>query len=333
MAKRILVTGAEGFIGSHVAEHLIRQGYRVRALVLYNSFGSHGWLEESPEEIRDNLEIVLGDVRDPFAVREAVRGCDGVLHLAALIAIPYSYRAPDSYVDTNITGTLNVLQAVRDLQTPRLICTSTSEVYGTAQYVPIDEAHPLTAQSPYAATKIAADQLALSFYRSFETPVALLRPFNTYGPRQSARAVIPTIITQLLSGRRELHLGSLAPTRDFNYVGDIARAFAAALKAPEIDGQVINVGSQFEITIGDTVQAIMEVCGVEATIITDSQRLRPEKSEVERLFSDSRKAERLLDWQPEHGGLEGFRRGLDKTVAWFRNPAILSRYKAELYHV
>ncbi|MBL6957547.1 MAG: SDR family oxidoreductase [Rhodospirillales bacterium] len=334
-AKRILVTGADGFIGSHLTEALVRAGYTVRAFVYYNSFGHRGWLDDSPAEILGDLDVFAGDIRDPNGVREAVRGCDTVLHLAALIGIPFSYHSPDAYVDTNIKGTLNVLQAVRDLGVTRLVHTSTSEVYGTAQSVPITEDHPLQGQSPYAATKIAADQLALSFHRSFETPVAILRPFNTYGPRQSARAVLPTIITQLLSGQSMLELGSVAPTRDFNYVGDTVEAF---LKAAETDGgaiigDVVNIGSNFEISIGAAAQVIAEVIGVEAEIVSQDQRIRPPDSEVERLWADNARARERLGWEPAHGGPEGFRRGVAKTIEWYRQPENLMRFDAGRYHV
>lgn len=329
-SKKILVTGADGFIGSHLTEHLVRQGYTVRAFVLYNSFGSWGWLDSSP--IRNDVEIFAGDVRDPNGVREAMRGCDAVLHLAALIAIPYSYHSPDTYVDTNIKGTLNVLQAARDLGV-RVVHTSTSEVYGTAQFVPITEAHPLVGQSPYSASKIGADQLAESFYRSFETPVAILRPFNTYGPRQSARAVIPSIITQIAAGQRTLKLGALHPTRDFSFVSDTARAFEAVMNCDAAIGQTLNGGSNFEISIGDTVKAIAEAMGAEVEVTTDNQRIRPEKSEVERLFADNSRLRALTGWVPEYGGMEGFLRGLKITADWFADPANLAAYKADRYNV
>ena len=329
----ILVTGADGFIGSHLVEHLLRRGQRVCAFVLYNSFNSWGWLDDCPAEYKKNLEIFSGDIRDPYGVKASMKGCDAVLHLASLIAIPYSYHSPDTYVDTNVKGTLNVLQAARELGLARVIHTSTSEVYGTARYVPITEDHPLLGQSPYSATKIAADQLAYSFYASFDLPVMIVRPFNTYGPRQSARAVIPTIISQIASGKREIHLGAVSPTRDFNFVTDTAAGFAAALDAPQVIGEVVNVGSNFEISIGDTVRMIADIMNSDVTILTDEKRLRPGKSEVERLWADNRKARELLRWQPEHGGLDGLRRGLEKTVAWFLDPANLARYKADIYNI
>ncbi|WP_043742998.1 NAD-dependent 4,6-dehydratase LegB [Paramagnetospirillum magneticum] len=332
--KKILVTGADGFIGSHLTEELVRRGYDVRAFALYNSFGSWGWLDAAEPAVRNSLDVFLGDIRDPHGVRKAMEGCDAVLHLAALIAIPYSYHSPATYVETNVTGTLNVVQAARDLGVSRVVCTSTSEVYGTARYVPIDEDHPLQGQSPYSATKIGADQMALSYHRSFATPVTVLRPFNTYGPRQSARAVIPTIITQIAAGARTLKLGALHPTRDFSYVADTAAGFIAMLNAPEtVLGEVINIGSGFEISIGDTARLIAEVMGAQVDITCDDQRLRPEKSEVERLFAGTDKAARLLGWQPAHGGLEGFRRGLAETVRWFSDPANLARYRADRYTI
>ncbi|MDO9371791.1 MAG: NAD-dependent 4,6-dehydratase LegB, partial [Gammaproteobacteria bacterium] len=303
--KTLLVTGADGFIGSHLTEALVRQGYDVRAFVFYNSFNSWGWLDHCGEDVKGKFEVFSGDIRDPNGVRAAMKGCDAVLHLAALVAIPYSYHSPDTYVDTNVKGTLNVLQAARELGVRRVIHTSTSEVYGTARFVPITEDHPLQGQSPYSATKIAADQLVYSFYASFGLPVVIARPFNTYGPRQSARAVIPTIITQIASGRRQIKLGAISPTRDFNYVQDTVAGFIAALNSDQGLGEVVNFGSNFEISIGDTARAIAEVMGVEIEIITDEQRLRPEKSEVERLWASNDKARDLLGWQPQYGGLEG----------------------------
>ena len=331
--KRILVTGADGFIGSHLTESLVRLGCRVRALVLYNSFNSWGWLDHSAPEIKDALEVFAGDIRDPHGVKAAMQGCDVVLHLAALIAIPYSYHSPDTYVETNIKGTLNILQAARELGVERVVHTSTSEVYGTARYVPIDEEHPLQGQSPYSATKIAADQMALAFHRSFATPVAVIRPFNTYGPRQSARAVIPTIITQLLAGRREVKLGALSPTRDFNYVADTVQGFLAVARADRAVGEVINVGSGFEVSVGETARLIADAVGVEIEIVSDTQRLRPEKSEVERLLADNDRARRLAGWTPEYAGLDGFARGLRQTVEWFADPENRRGYKADLYNL
>ena len=331
--KKILVTGADGFIGSHLTEALVRGGHDVRAFVLYNSFNSRGWLDHCGEDVKGKFEVFAGDVRDPYGVRTAMKGCDSVLHLAALIAIPYSYHSPDTYVDTNIKGTLNVVQAARDLGVAKVVHTSTSEVYGTARFVPITEDHPLQGQSPYSASKIGADQIAMSFYASFGTPVAILRPFNTYGPRQSARAVIPTIITQIANGKRQIKLGAVHPTRDFNYVADTVAAFVAALNSERCSGEVVNIGSNFEISIGDTARTIAEVMGVEIDIITDEQRLRPVKSEVERLWASSGKARELLGWQPQYCGLDGFRRGLTETVAWFSEPSHLAPYKSDIYNL
>ena len=327
----ILVTGADGFIGSHLTEALVRQGYKVRAFVYYNSFNSWGWLDHCTEDVKGNFEVFAGDIRDPHGVKEAMKGCEAVLHLAALIAIPFSYHSPDSYVDTNIKGTLNVLQAARELGVKRVIHTSTSEVYGTAQFVPINESHPLKGQSPYSATKIAADQLAYSFYASFGLPVITIRPFNTYGPRQSARAVIPTIITQIANGVHEIMLGAVNPTRDFTYVGDTVDGFIAALDAKTGFGEVINLGSNFEISIKETAQIISETMGVSIKITSDPERVRPEKSEVERLWADTTKARELINWEPSHAGREGFKRGLTETIQWFLNSGNLNSYKSGIY--
>ncbi len=331
--KKILVTGADGFIGSHLTEYLVQQGADVRAMVLYTSTNSWGWLDEAAPQIRDNLDVFAGDIRDPHGVRAAMTGCDVVFHLAALIAIPYSYHSPDTYVDTNVKGTLNVVQAAREIGVERVIHTSTSEVYGTAQFVPITEDHPLQGQSPYSATKIGADQIAASFHASFGTPVATIRPFNTYGPRQSARAVIPTIITQIAAGMREIRLGAMHPTRDFNYVADTVRAFAAVAEAEAAIGKVINVGSNFEISIGDTAALIAEVMGRDVVFVSDDQRLRPAGSEVERLWADNTRAREVAGWTPEFAGLEGFRRGIEATAAWFTDPANLRRYKVKRYNI
>jgi NAD dependent epimerase/dehydratase len=330
---RILVTGADGFIGSHLTEALVRAGYDVRAFVLYNSFNSWGWLDHCDVGVKGKFEVFSGDIRDPNGVRTAMKDCDAVLHLAALIAIPYSYHSPDTYVDTNIKGTLNIVQAARDLGVTKVVHTSTSEVYGTAQFVPITEDHTLQGQSPYSASKIGADQIAMSFYTSFDTPVAILRPFNTYGPRQSARAVIPTIITQIANSKKQIKLGALSPTRDFNYVADTVAGFIAALKSKKSVGEVINIGSNFEISIGDTAHAIAKVMGAEIEVISDKQRLRPEKSEVERLWASNEKASELLGWHPKYDGLEGFHRGLEETVAWFSKPSQLESYKPEIYNL
>ena len=330
---KVLVTGADGFIGSHLTEALIRAGYDVRAFVFYNSFNSWGWLDHCDNDMKGKFEVFAGDIRDPNGVREAMKGCDAVLHLAALIAIPYSYHSPDTYVDTNIKGTLNVVQAARDLGVSKVVHTSTSEVYGTAQFVPITEDHPLQGQSPYSASKIGADQIAMSFYTSFDTPVTILRPFNTYGPRQSARAVIPAIITQIAAGNKQISLGALSPTRDFNYVADTVAGFVAALKSENSNGEVINIGSNFEISIGDTACTIAKLMEVEIDIISDEQRFRPEKSEVERLWASNDKARELLGWHPQYHDLEGFGRGLAKTVSWFKDPTNLSSYKANIYNI
>jgi len=331
--KKILVTGADGFIGSHLTEALVRGGYDVRAFVLYNSFNSWGWLDRCAEDVTGHFEVFAGDVRDPHGVRSAMKDRDAVLHLAALIAIPYSYHSPDTYVDTNVKGTLNVVQAARELGLARVIHTSTSEVYGTARFVPITEEHPLQGQSPYSASKIGADHIAMSFHLSFGTPVAILRPFNTYGPRQSARAVIPTIITQIASGSRRIKLGSLHPTRDFNYIDDTVAGFIAALATDRCVGHVINLGSSFEISIGDTARAIAEVMGAEIEVVSDEARVRPRTSEVERLIAANGKALDLLGWRPSHGGRDGLLRGLRKTVEWFSDPARLALYKPELYNL
>ena len=331
--RKILVTGADGFIGSHVVEALVREGWDVRAFVLYNSFNSWGWLDRCAQDVAGRFEVVAGDIRDPHGVRETMRGCTTVMHLAALIAIPFSYHSPDAYVDTNVRGTLNVLQAARDLGVDKIVCTSTSEVYGTAQFVPITEKHPLNAQSPYAATKTAADQLALSFHQSFDLPVAVLRPFNTYGPRQSARAVIPTIIGQIASGQRRIKLGTLHPTRDFTYVGDTARGFILAAECAATMGRVTNIGSGFEISVGDTVTLIAKVMNAEIEITADNERMRPAASEVERLFAGVDVAKDLFGWSPEHSGRDGFAEGLRKTVDWFREPSNLAYYKTAQYNI
>jgi len=330
---KVLVTGADGFIGSHLVEELVRRGYDVRAFVYYNSFNSWGWLDHAPRDVKQNLDVFAGDVRDPHGVRAAMKGCDVVLHLAALIGIPYSYHSPDNYVDTNVKGTLYVVQAARELEVAKVVHTSTSEVYGTAQFVPITEEHPLQGQSPYSASKIGADQIAMSFYMSFNTPVAIIRPFNTYGPRQSARAILPTIITQIASGQRRLKLGALHPTRDFSYIKDTVRGFIAVAEAESTVGKVINVGSNYEVSIGDSVRIIAELMGTTIEIETETTRLRPERSEIERLCADNTKARELTGWAPEYGGLEGFRRGLRETIAWYRDPHNLAHYKADIYNL
>jgi NAD dependent epimerase/dehydratase len=331
--QSVLITGADGFIGSHLTEALTLKGYKVRALVLYNSFNSWGWLDHCSPEVKGQFEVFAGDIRDPYGVKEAMKGSDAVLHLAALIAIPYSYHSPDTYVDTNIKGTLNILQAARELGVRRVVHTSTSEVYGTARFVPITEEHPLQGQSPYSATKIAADQLAYSFYASFSLPVVIARPFNTYGPRQSARAVIPTIITQIANGKRQIKLGSVSPTRDFNFVKDTVSGFIAALNSDRGVGEVVNFGSNFEISVGDTVQLIAEAMNTQVEIISDEARLRPGNSEVERLWADNSKAKQLFGWQPSYGGRDGFKRGLAETAEWFTQRDNLNHYKADIYNI
>jgi NAD dependent epimerase/dehydratase len=325
--KKILVTGADGFIGSHLVEQLIKNGEKVKAFVYYNSFGNWGWLDTFPKEQLDELEIFAGDIRDPNGVRTAMNEVDEFFHLASLIAIPFSYHSPDSYVDTNIKGTLNVLQAARDLGTKRVLVTSTSEVYGTAQYVPIDELHPFQGQSPYSATKIGADRLAESFYRSFEMPITIVRPFNTYGPRQSARAVIPTVIIQLLSGMTEIKLGSLTPTRDFNYVKDTAQGFIDIARSDKTIGREINIASQQEISIGQLAQELIDQINPNARIICDEQRLRPEKSEVNRLLGSNKIIRELTAWEPKYC----LKEGLAETIAFLKDN--LSRYKADIYNL
>lgn len=327
MNQKILVTGAGGFIGSHLTQLLLAQGYEVRAFVHYNSFNTWGWIDSFPAEEKKALEVFAGDIRDPNGVKEAMRGCDAVFHLAALIAIPFSYHSPDTYVDTNIKGTLNVLQAARELETRRVLVTSTSEVYGTAQYVPIDEKHPYQGQSPYSATKIGADRLAESFYRSFELPVTIVRPFNTFGPRQSARAVIPTIITQLLAGKEEIQLGSLSPTRDFNYVKDTANGFLQIYKSEKTIGQEINIATQKEISIGQLAQELIRQINPRARICCDEQRIRPEKSEVNRLLGCNGKIMELTDWRPGYS----FEQGIAETIAFLRSN--LDKYKPDIYNI
>ncbi len=330
--KKILVTGADGFIGSHLTEELVRRGCAVRAFVFYNSFNSCGWLDHSEEFIRDQLDIFAGDVRDPHGVRKAMQGCDIVFHLAALIAIPYSYHSPDTYVDTNVKGTLNIVQAARELEISKVIHTSTSEVYGTARFVPITEEHPIHGQSPYSASKIGADQIALSFYHAFSLPVTIVRPFNTYGPRQSVRAVIPSIFVQIAKGQKTIRLGALHPTRDFNYIQDTVLGFIAAAESDQSVGEVINIGSNFEISIGETARLIAEIEGIDLEIKEEQTRLRPKTSEVERLLADNSKARNLLGWQPRFGGLDGFKKGLVKTGEWFKNPENLKFYSSS-YHL
>jgi NAD dependent epimerase/dehydratase len=330
---RILVTGADGFIGSHLVEALVRAGRDVRAVALYNSFDTRGWLDTLPGEVLSSLEVVMSDVRDLHGVRAALRGCDSVLHLAALIGIPYSYHAPESYVDVNVRGTLNIVQAARDLGVSKVVVTSTSEVYGTAQFVPITEEHPLVGQSPYSATKIGADQIAMSYFRSFGTPVAIARPFNTYGPRQSTRAVIPTVITQMLAGKGTIRLGALKPTRDFNFVDDTVRGMIAVHDSPASVGEVINLGSGFEISVQDTVALIADVMGKNVVVECEEERVRPAGGEVERLWADNGKARRLLGWRPDCAGIDGLRRGIEVTACWFADPANRARYRSGGYTI
>jgi dTDP-glucose 4,6-dehydratase len=325
--KNVLVTGADGFIGSHLVEELIKREYKVRAFVLYNSFNTWGWLDMLPKTIKDKIEVFQGDIRDPYGVKESMKGIDVVYHLAALIAIPYSYHSPDTYVDTNIKGTLNVLQAAKELKTSRILITSTSEVYGTAKYVPIDEMHPFQGQSPYSATKIGADRLAESFYRSFNMPITIIRPFNTYGPRQSARAVIPTIIMQLLSGEKEIKLGSLSPTRDFNYVKDTVNGFIEIAKCDNTIGEEINIASQKEISIGELAQELINQINPDAKITIEDQRLRPEKSEVNRLIGSNEKIKKLTNWEPNYS----LEKGLEETIKFLKDN--LEKYKTDIYNI
>lgn len=331
--QKVLITGSDGFIGSHLVEQCVRLGADVRAFVWYSATNQWGWFEHIDPEIKQQVEVFTGDVRDPFGVKQAMQDIDVVFHLAALIAIPYSYHSPQTYIETNINGTLNVLQAARELNTERVIHTSTSEVYGTAQFVPITEEHPLNAQSPYAASKIAADQFAQSFHRSFNTPVVLVRPFNTYGPRQSARAVIPTIITQIAAGAKQIQLGALHPTRDFNFIEDTVAGFIHAATTPGIEGEVFNFGSEFEVSIEQTAATISRLMMADVDITEDQQRIRPQASEVERLFACSQKAQQRCHWQPAYAGIDGFERGLQKTIDWFTEPANLNWFKSNSYAI
>ncbi|MDE3740192.1 NAD-dependent 4,6-dehydratase LegB [Pseudomonas resinovorans] len=325
--KKILVTGADGFIGSHLTELLVREGYQVKALSQYNSFNYWGWLEDV--DCLRSIEVLNGDVRDPHYCKNITKGVDQIFHLAALIAIPYSYVAPDSYVDTNIKGTLNICQAALDNGVQRVIHTSTSEVYGTAQYVPIDEKHPLQAQSPYSASKIGADAMAMSFFNAFDLPLTIARPFNTYGPRQSARAVIPTIITQIASGKKQIKLGDVTPTRDFNYVADTCRGFLELARCEKAIGETVNIGSNYEISVGDTLNLIRELMGSDVEFLTDDQRIRPEKSEVFRLLCDNTKIRSLTGFRPQYS----IRQGLQETINWLSRPENLDKYKADIYNV
>ncbi len=331
--KKILVTGADGFIGSHLTEKLVKRGYSVKAFVYYNSFNNWGWLDHSSKEIKKRLEIFTGDIRDPFGVNKAVKDCNIIFHLAALIAIPYSYHSPATYVDTNINGTLNILQAARANNIEKIIHTSTSEVYGTAKFVPITEDHPLQGQSPYSASKIGADQMAWSFFTSFDLPVATIRPFNTYGPRQSLRAVIPTLISQIAKGNKRVKLGALTPTRDFNFVDDITEAFIKVAESDNSVGEVMNAGNNFEISIGKTAELIAELMNADIEILSDKQRLRPEKSEVNRLWADNKKIRELTGWSPEFAGIDGFKKGLDLCIKWYTKPENLQLFKPDVYNI
>ena len=333
MKNKVLITGADGFIGSHLVESLVRSGYPVRAFTQYNSFNSWGWLDHCEDDVRGNFEVFSGDIRDPFGVKNAMKDCISVVHLASLIGIPYSYNSPQSYIDTNVNGTLNILQAAREKSVERVIHTSTSEVYGSAQSVPIGETHALQGQSPYSASKIAADQLAYSFFASFDVPVVTVRPFNTYGPRQSARAVIPTVITQIASGVTSLKLGSTIPTRDFSFVSDTAEGFKAVLESKSGLGEVVNLGTGFEISIADTVKTIAEVMGANIEIMSDDERVRPVNSEVQRLCADNAKAQKLFGWSPRFADLDGFKEGVEKTVDWFAQPQNLAVYKVDRYNL
>ena len=327
--KKVLLTGADGFIGSHLVERLLQEGCQVKAFCYYNSFNSWGWLDSLPAETLAQIEVFTGDVRDPNGVRTAMKGTEVVFHLAALIAIPYSYHSPDSYIDTNVKGTLNIVQAAKDLEIERVLVTSTSEVYGTAQYIPIDEKHVRQPQSPYSASKIGADCIAESFYRSFNLPLTIVRPFNTFGPRQSARAVIPTIITQLLAGKKEIKLGDLTPTRDLLYVKDTANGFVEIAKSDSLIGEDCNIATQSEITVGELAQTLIDIINPDARIITDEERLRPEKSEVFRLYGSNEKLKQHTSWEQQYS----LRQGLEATVEWFREPKNLSQYKAGIYNV
>jgi len=327
--KKVLVTGADGFIGSHLVEQLLTEGCEVRAFCYYNSFNSWGWLDSLPASTLQKIDIFTGDIRDPNGVRTAMKDINVVFHLAALIAIPFSYHSPDNYVDTNIKGTLNILQAARDAGVEKILVTSTSEVYGTALYTPIDEKHPRQGQSPYSATKIGADSIAESFYRSFNLPVTIVRPFNTYGPRQSARAVIPTIISQLLNGKEEIKLGAVHPTRDLVFVKDTVQGFAAIAKSDHVTGEEINIATQQEISVGDLANKLIQLINPSAKVICDEQRLRPQKSEVEQLLGSNEKLIKLTGWKPKHTIDEG----LQQTIEWFSDPANLKNYKANIYNL
>jgi NAD dependent epimerase/dehydratase len=327
ISEEVFVTGADGFIGSSLVEGLVKRGYKVRAFILYNSFNSWGWLDNCEPEIKKNLNVIYGDIRDYNRVLEAMKGCDFVIHLASLIAIPYSYYAPESYIDTNVKGTLNTMQAARNLGIKRVIHTSTSEVYGTAKFVPISEEHPLNGQSPYSASKIGADQIAYSFYASFDLPLVIARPFNNYGPRQSLRAIIPDLITQIASKRKQIRVGSVTPTRDFTFVEDTVSAYIAILESDIGLGEVFNIGSNFEISIASVAKTILQILDSDAELMSEDARIRPSNSEVNRLWADITKIEKVFGWKPKYGLEEGFRSGLIKTIEWFSNDKNLSQYK------
>jgi len=331
--RKVLITGSDGFIGSHLTEKLVRKGCQVKAFVFYNSFNSWGWLDHSPKDIKKQIEVFAGDVRDPFGVNTAAQDCDVIFHLAALIAIPYSYHSPATYIDTNIKGTLNIMQAARTHKIEKIIHTSTSEVYGTAKFVPITEEHPLQGQSPYSASKIGADQIAWSFFTSFDLPVTTIRPFNTYGPRQSLRAVIPTLITQIATGNQEIKLGALSPTRDFNFVDDITEAFIKIAESDNTTGKTLNAGSNYEVSINDTAKIIAQLMNKKIKIISQKERLRPEKSEVNRLWADNTKIKELTGWQPKYPGIKGFEKGLEHCIEWYSDPKNLSLFKTDIYNI
>lgn len=331
--KKVLVTGSDGFIGSHLVESLVRDGFKVRAFCFYNSNNSWGWLDNVSCEVKSSIEVILGDIRDPNCVKDAMKGCDIVFHLAALIGIPYSYVAPSSYVDTNIKGTLNVIQSARELNLERVVHTSTSETYGSAQFVPINEGHPLVAQSPYAASKIGADHMVLSYFKSFGTPISILRPFNTYGPRQSNRAVIPTIISQIASGKKQINLGLLSPTRDFNFVEDTCNAFKSVANSDQTIGKVINSASNFEISIKETANVIADIMNTKVDIFSENERIRPKYSEVNRLYGDNSLIKKLTNWSPKYSGIDGFKDGLKITIDWFSKKENLKIYKTNYYAI
>lgn len=330
--KKIFLTGADGFIGSHILEKLVRKKYKVKALVYYNSFNNHGWIDKIDNEIKKKVEIISGDVRDAKILRDNIKGCDRIIHLAALIGIPYSYHSPNSYVDTNVQGTLNVLQAAQDLNVKKIIHTSTSEVYGTPKYLPIDENHPINGQSPYAASKIGADQLALSFYQSFGTPVSILRPFNTYGPRQSARAIIPTIILQILSGKKKIKLGNLYSTRDLTFIDDTVEGFLKMIKK-NVAGEIVNLGTGYDISIFELVKIISKEMSVKVEIISDKKRIRPKNSEIDKLKANNKKAKKILGWKPKLVNRSGLIKGISKTIHWFSKKDNLKNYKPEIYNI